>query len=194
MYVSLDALPGIVRSTLKSFGYSRADIQISASEEYSPRSISGRGRRAFCACIDITTGLVESKVGSWGGANMFNPGNQIDLDPNSYPIPPNCVVVNGSSGDKTFASVLVHPAMLPALLPGTDDELTDNDKAFLYILRTLKSSYRKESASRAGVPWPSAERLDFLQSKGLVKVNKAGSIRITTDGKNAADRCGKSIY
>jgi hypothetical protein len=196
MYVALANLPDVVRATLSSFGYHRPDIDVRASETYSPRVGGGKGRRGFCACIDVGAGIVESKVGSWGGSNMFNQGNQIDMDPSTYPIPENCVVVSGTTGGGhgTFARMLVHPSMLPALLPGPDADLTENDKVFLYIMRTLKSAYRKESAARSGVTWPDAERLDFLQSKGLVKVNKAGSIRITTDGKNAADKCGRSIY
>lgn len=196
MHVALNELPETIQRTLNSFGYHRQDIQVRPSETYSPRANSGSGRRGFCACINVETGAVESKVGSYGGANMFNQGNQIDLDPNSYPIPQNCVVVSGSTGGGrgTYASMLVHPDMLPALLPETDNELTDNDRVFLYIMRTFKSAYRKESAAQSGVVWPNAERLEFLQSKGLIKVNKAGSIRITTDGKNTADKCGRSIY
>jgi hypothetical protein len=194
MFIALDNLPGIVQSVLASFGYRRADIRVDAASVYSPRVSGGQGRRGFTACINVETRAVESRVGSWGGANMFNPSNQVDLDPGTYPIPPNCVVVSGSTGQSTFADMLVHPAMLPALLPGPDSSLTDNDRAFLFILNGLKSAYRKESAERAGIQWPDSERLDFLQSKGLIKVNKVGSIRITTDGKNAANKGPFRIY
>ena len=194
MYISLDQLPGIVRSTLQSFGYRRPDVEVVAASTYSPRVSSGKGRRGFCACVNVETRSVESKVGSYGGSNMFNPRNQVDLDPNSYPIPLNCAVITGSSGDKVFAKVAVHPEMLPSLLPGPDNSLSDNDRAFLYILRTRKSAYRKESADQSGVQWPDTSHLDFLQSKGLVKVNKVGSIRITTEGKNAANKGSYRIY
>jgi len=33
-----------------------------------------------------------------------------------------------------------------------------------------------------------------LQGKGLIKVNRAGSIRITTNGKNTADKGSYRIY
>jgi hypothetical protein len=194
MHIALSDLPEIVRSTLSSFGYRASDIELRAATSYSPRVSGGKGRRGFVACINVETRKVESREGSYGGSNMFSPQNQVDLDPNIYPIPPNCVVVSGSTGGRTFASALAHPAMLPALLPGNDPELTDNDRAFLYILKGFKSSYRKDEAWRAGVQWPDSDRLGTLASKGLIKVNKAGSVRLTTEGKNAANKGPFRIY
>ena len=194
MYISLTDLPGAIQSALTSYGYRRQDIAVTAAETYSPHVAGGSGQRGFCVCVDVSTGTKEERVGSWGGANIFNARNQVDLDTSEYPIPPNCAVITGSRGDKTFASVVVHPAMMPALLPSADNTVTDADRAWLYILRTFKSAYRKDGARSAGVPWPNADRLAFLQGKGLIKVNKAGSVRITTDGKNAADKGSYRIY
>ena len=194
-YVALTNLPETIQSALSSVGYRSQDIIVNASETYSPQSASGDGRRGFCVCLDIISGKRESRIGSWGGANMFNPSNQVAGDSNRYPIPTNGAVIKGSTGyGGTFAILTVAPNMLQKFLPITDDSITDADKAWLYILKTIKSSYRKSEANRASIPWPATDRLEHLKGKGLIKINKAGSIQLTTDGKNAADKSGYSIY
>ena len=194
-YVALTKLPETIQSALSSVGYCRQDIEVTASETYSPLSAGSKGKQSFCVCLDIKSGDRESRIGSWGGPNIGNHSNQVDNDSNNYPIPPNGAVITGSTGYKgTFASITVAPDMLQKFLPITDDSITDADKAWLYILKTNRPSYRKSEANRASIPWPTTDRLEHLKGKGLIKINKAGSIQLTTDGKNAAKKSGYSIY
>ena len=184
MHTKVSNLPQSVRSALSSFGYARADIAVTASETFSFRSGGSQGRRSFVCVVNLETGDRQTVMGSWGGANMFNPSNAVDLDGTERPILPNMAVIHGSEGESVYASIEVAPATLAPMLPAAP-AIDDRDMRILACYRSLKSgNYRTEALARLKC---TDLDLDRLAAMGLLKRNKAGATQITTDGKNA---CG----
>ena len=186
-YVKLNTLPESVRSALRDLGYAKADIEIKASESVSVGSGGSQGRRSFFALLSLD-GHTAHRIsyGDWGGSNPFS-CKQVDNDFSSHTILPGFAVITGSEASKTavFATLHVHPSNLTPFLPITTP-LSDKDKVILRSFKNLTSAGRKnewtiynpESA-------PTPEDLASLVARKLLKVNKAGSYSITTDGKNA---------
>ena len=170
-------LPIPVQSVLKQLGYHKKDISIKAKEKVSIFDAGGAGRRGFYAIVALD-GSVAPEVhhGSWGGANAFNPTNRVDTDDSEYTMMPGVCVITGSSGEKTYAYLTIHPDNMVALLPVKAD-VTDKQKEILSNFVRLKPAYRSK--------YP-AEEIDALVAKGLLKRNKAGAISVTVEGKNAA--------
>lgn len=186
MRIETKALPERVKDLLRSLGYGRRDIELTAATETSVQDMGGDGCRGFFAWVNLETGERHVSHGSWGGPNMFNPRNQVDMDPGKYQIPPNVIVARGWTGGKAFASLYCHPASLAPMLPAAPDA-SERDKAILAIFRGIKSGpYRAEYLARANVQ---GAEIDALVSRGLLSRNAAGSVQITTDGKNA---CGSA--
>ena len=219
MHIKVKDLPSTLQAALKSCGYARADIGVEAKDNYTMQCrTSGAGRRGFTMAVDLATGKSETVTGSWGGANMFNPGNSVDLDDTRRPLPPNFAVVHGSEGDGVRAYVEVNPQTLIPLLPATA-ELSKVETALLDVYCGLSTAGRKRQVEQwIGDAGHAAERTakehgkrswndpvvrkadadarcacnDLIQStiealvhrKFLAK-NKAGSISVTTEGKNA---------
>lgn len=175
MYANVRELPNIVQEQLNGVGYGRADILIEAREKVSPQVSGGDGQRGFCIIIDMISGNVKHMMGSWGGANMFNPRNQVDLDSQMYEIPENVAVITGSIGGSVFATVTLNPKNVAKFLPAKS-ELTKEQASVLYSFKALKSAYR---------PKYSEECLNELAEMGFLKRSKNGATRITTAGKNA---------
>lgn len=184
MHTKIENLPTSVRNALSSLGYARADIGVSARESFSLRCASGQGQRAFVCVVNLETGERVVTLGSWGGANMFNPQNAVDLDDELRPILPNMCVIRGSQGEKVFASIEVAPATLAPMLPAASS-IDDRDARILACYRSLKSgNYRTEALARLKC---TDLDLDRLAARGLLKRAKNGATQITTDGKNACE-------
>lgn len=196
MYVQVNDLPSSLVSVLKSLGYGKTDIEIDAQEYVSPSLGSGTGLRAFFAMIDLGTGQVEVKYGSWGGSNMFSPNNQVDNDTSMYNIPPNIVVIRGheGGGKPVYASVVMRPDMITPFLPLPKDELSPRLQWILDCFATLTSAGRKKEFTSYNHIGPSADEITTLENLGLIKKNKAGSISITTEGRNRKSHCGWCNY
>lgn len=204
-YVLVKDLPPSLQTALRQVGYGRKDIRVETSTSYSPLGAGEKGRRAFCVAVNLVTGETKAKMGSWGGANMFV-NNQVDLDTSTYPLPVDGAIIKGSSGGggPTLAHILIRPDNVIKLLgSGTGEgvegspekeELTEQDKKALLIIKTYISSYRKDAFSREelGKYVPENPILQKLERMGLIKVSKAG-VQITLDGKNVAGTI-KDIY
>jgi hypothetical protein len=176
MHVSIKELPSSLQSVLSQLGYHKKDISIEAKESVSVYDAGGAGRRGFYALVALDGSLApEIHHGSWGGANMFVT-TRVDSDDSMHKMLPGIAVITGSSGEKTFAYIALHPDNIVALLPGKL-EVTARQKEILSSIRGLKPSYRPK--------YPEAE-IDELVKLGLLKRNKIGSISITTEGKNAS--------
>ena len=181
-HVKVNALPPSVQSALASFGYARQDISVTAETTFSLRAGSAQGRRAFVCVVNLETGEKLVTYGSWGGANMFNPTNAVDLDDEDRPLPPNVVVIHGSEGNSVFADLEVNPATLAPMLPAAPT-IDDRDARILACYRSLKSGpYRKEALAKLKC---SDEDIKRLCALGLLKQSSNGATQITTDGKNA---------
>lgn len=183
MYVPTKALPECVRSRLKKHGYNRQDIAVEAREESVLSSCGSKGNRAYVVAVNLATGQATETLGSWGGANMFNPRNSVDLDHKARAIPPGVVVILGQEGYQPYATIVVHPDTMAKVLPEPEPELPELERACLSIFDTYIPAARKEYFARAGI---GSEIVDRLVESGHLARNKAGATRITTKGKNAA--------
>lgn len=180
MYVRTKDLPSSITCALSAVGYRRADINIEASETTSMRVSSGAGRRGFVVLVDIATGRTEQHTGSWGGANMFNPKNAVDLDGTERPIIPGMAVISGSEGEKVFATIYLHPENIAKLLPAKP-EVTEREAQILYCMG-YKSGYRRTELERMGT---TPAELDSLVARGFLTRNNKAAMSLTTTGRNA---------
>jgi hypothetical protein len=182
MYVFVNTLPRAIQRTLLQFGYKRKDIGISAKEYASIRSPGGAGQRDYTAVINLTNGEVKTYIGSWGGANMFNPDNKVDLSDEKVEITPNIAVIKGSEGYRSYASLYMHETVVAIYTP-EKEEVTEDEKSILRAFSHLKSGpYRKEAIAKV----PNNQTIiAALVNRGLLKQSRNGATRITTEGKNA---------
>jgi hypothetical protein len=190
MHIETKQLPRSLQAALVGVGYGRRDIALRARDSYCLQQGSGKGGRAFVVAVNITTGQRQATHGSWGGANMFNPQNHVDLDTTKRPLPPGFAIIEGSEGGgrPVYATISVHPDNLAKLLPAAPSvELSKQDKNALNIIGGIKSGYRANEFSRAGLgPYgPDNPHVVKLVELGFLKVNRAGAISITTAGRNA---------
>jgi len=209
MYAQVKDLPSSLQTVLSSIGYGRADIQILPRESYNLARGSADGCRAFIVAVNLTTGERQITRGSWGGANIYNPQNNVDLDDTERPLPPGFAIVDGSEGGgrPVYASIAVNPVTLAPMLPAPATELTDIERRVLAWHKGLTSAGRKDEAVRFAVSraegygrfkdLPRVPRIQTmaeieaakasLTAKGLIKTAKNGATTITTEGKNLAD-------
>lgn len=192
MYMKLAELPSTLRSALDALGYGRADIKIEPRESYCVHDAGEAGMRGFAIAVNLATGERAETWGSWGGANMFNPRNAVDLDTRDHALPVNGAVIVGSQGGRgTFASVYVHPQNIAAMLPAPREALSEREQLALDCVGSCVSSYRKDVFARGGLGayGPTNEYVVALAAKGLVKIAGKG-VSITTEGKNQrSNRC-----
>jgi len=183
-------LPSTVQNALRSIGYAKKDIGVNAEEKTSVGDCGCDGRRSFVMLLDLASGESKTMRGSWGGANIFNPRNQVDLDFEDYALPPGGAVIHASEGyGGVWASLTIHPSNVAKLLPASGSDVSEKDRKILAAIGGLKSGpYRKEALDRLGT---TPADLDSLVSRGFLSRNKAGAIAITTAGKNARgnERC-----
>jgi len=183
-YVSTTELPESIQQALKSVGYGRKDIGIEPDETVSMQTgAAGAGRRAFVVLVDIATGRSERYMGSWGGANMFNPGNAVDLDSEERAIHVGLAVIKGAEGGDrpVYATIHLHPDNVVKLLPAKPT-LTERELLVLGTFNYKGGSYRKAEQARLNV---TEDELANLVRKGLISRNRAGSCQLTTAGRNA---------
>ena len=149
MYARVKDLPDCIQTALRAVSYGRPDISIEASERVSPMDPGSDGRRGFCMIVELATGRTEHHQGSWGGANMFNPQNRVDLDRNTYQIHEGVAVISGSTGYKgTYATVALNAANMALLLPPAP-EVTEREQD---ILTASVAHKRRAEGSLAAPP------------------------------------------
>lgn len=181
MHIKISDLPQHLQNALNALGYRRADISVEGKDKVTLLDCGSDGRRAFVCIVNLATGERQTTRGSWGGPNMFSPKNSVDNDQNYYPIPKNGAVIKGLEGGQVYANVYVAPETIAPMLPAKP-EVTDDEQSILYAYSALKSGpYRKEQIDRVK---NSAQVIDGMVTKGWLKRNAAGSVQITTDGKN----------
>lgn len=185
MYVETKTLPPVILRALERISYGRKDISVESRESFSMACGGGDGYKAFCLVINLDSGAIQEHWGSWGGANMFNPTNAVDLNTATYPLPENGAVIDGSigGGKPTYAALRVHPSRLVKLLPAKA-ELSERLTRVLNCYR-YKSSYRKDELARLKA---TPAETDELVRLGLIDRNRAGACSLTTAGRNAMPR------
>lgn len=181
-------LPDVLRRALKAVGYGRPHISVESRDRYTPAMSSGDGLKAFTAVVNLQDETFKVFEGSWGGANIFNPGNAVDLDQTARPIPPNGAVIQGTTGGNhpTWAVIRLHPDNVNKLLQeGPEITLTKEEESALSIISGITSSYRKSEFERAGIGTYSRDNphVQSLAQKGLIKITGTGMMT-TLAGKN----------
>lgn len=194
-HVEVKKLPAPILAALESVGYRRADIEVRVcTSVVLSNAGSGNGVQAFTTLVNLDTGECLTERGSWGGQNMFNPGNAVDNDDRSHELPPNGVAITGSRGGNrpVFATLHIPASMTSRIITaGPAEPLPDVLLKALAIFMGYKASYRREYLDRAGV---TSADLDKLVADGLLSRNRAGATSITTAGKNAVGSYRYSGY
>ena len=184
MYIKISEIPDSIRRGLDSVDYKRKDIEVHVVDKVSLGYSSGDGRRAFSVVGNIDTGMFKTVFGSWGGANMFTRTLVDDCD-QEFEIPVNGYVITGCTGGYghgSYATLHVSSGCVnKALLPDICN-LSDIEVKVLACVRALRGDYRKVAIRRSG---GSDEVVQGLVRLGYLNCNKAGSLSLTTKGKNA---------
>lgn len=182
MYVAVKELPPWIQRILLDHGYHRPDVSVQAKEAVSISNGGMKGQQAWAEILNLETRARRTFTGSWGGSNMFNPTNRVDMDTQAHTIPPNGMVITGSSGYRSFASIYVHPSNLAKYL-GATETISDSERRVLKAYGHLKSGpYRKQALEN--VPDYKAVVVGLVE-RGLLKQSRNGATQITTSGKNA---------
>src|SRR5262245_1061305 len=177
MYVQVAELPESLTRALAAVDYRKADINVEARERTSMLEPGGLGMREFVVLVDLATRRSETHMGSWGGANMFNPNNAVDLDTTDRAIIPGMAVIKGHEGGGTRATIYLHPENITKLLPAKSDVSEREGRILGYL--AYKANYRRECLDQMGCK---PEEIDSLVSRGFIARNKAGAISLTTAG------------
>jgi hypothetical protein len=180
--VSVKELPESIRAALRSVGYGGRDIAIEPSATVDAFVPSGEGQRGFVLMLNLASGEMETRLGSWGGNSPV--GLQVDCDNAARPLAPGFAVIKGTTGyPRTFATIHLHPSNVAPLLPAAT-EISKREKQILAQYRGLTSAGRKSQWEYSPTSKPFEAEIDSLVARGLLSRNKAGSIAITTAGKN----------
>ena len=181
MHIAVKDLPDSLQRALDAAGFHKTDVEIEARQSVDPRGGGGNGVRGGLMAVNMATGEISRVVwGAWGGSNMFAE-NAIDDGP-SQEIGANGAIIRiwQGGGRPTMATVYVRPETLTPMLPAAPT-LTDRARAILAVYKSIRGGHRAEY-----LPGVAPAEIDDLVSGGFLKRNKAGSIRISTAGKNSA--------
>ena len=193
--ISVNELPPIVLEALRSVHYGRRDIEVSPKSSYSVSAASGDGSQAFTIAVNLKTNRFQIEKGSWGGANIFNPRNPVDLDDAPRSLPPNSVIIQGHESSRpTFAHIYVHPSNMPLFISDTGETLTKEEQKAINIISGIMSGYRQKEFLREDLGNYKADNplIQSLAQKGLVKITGSG-IKITIKGQNHRKRAALKI-
>jgi hypothetical protein len=147
------------------------DIEIYTTDQYSP-GLANKGEKKIV--VLYKDGQTKTLSGSWGGSNMFS--KTID-DVDSVKLVPDSAVLELTVGSHTFVYLYVHPSFVnPTLTSDEDDELDVLQKAVLYSLRALKSSFRVDELRRLiQNSYPDSKRIlsseEIASAKDVYKSN-----------------------
>ena len=130
-------------------------------------------------------GASEWWTGSWGGFTRFVE----TVDGKCVTIAEGFAVINGEDGYKHFARLHVRPENIAGMLPEPEEHPSEV-LAVLCIVGGFKSFARADIMREYKLGAYSVDNplIQECIKRGLLKANKAGSIRITTEGKNARPR------
>ncbi len=201
-YFETSKLPAPLAHALKALGYHKRDVRVEADTVATlEHSSYGQGCRGYTMIVNLETGEHRTAYGDWGGSNFCH-ANPMDSG-NETPInlvPGKVAVIQGQDGYMKTATIIVHPETLAPMLPPSD-ELDARAQRLLNVYCSYKPSYRRpelcdgyrglDAQSPLSKPFTAAEITeveDRLVSSGHLSRNKAGSVSVTTKGKNARKR------
>ncbi len=97
------------------------------------------------------------------------------------------VAVRTYSGQRQYAALHLNPANLTPMLPAGGDDLSDDEKTVLKLVRSYLSSYRRAEAERSGIDGARyAAAITSLKARKLLTAQGGCS----TEGKNVAAMLG----
>lgn len=193
MFIEFKDSPPWAQTLLKSAGFtSRAVVEVQAAVTHQVGGTWHDANRVTLHFVDGRERKLETRVGTYGGANIFasaeenavNLGGEITL-PN-----PDCMVLELHTYPK-MARLYVHPEVIPLWLPKTDG-LSRDEQIVLVAVRSYKSSYLGIKDYRC---WEARQATDI--SKEAYQVAKARLIEqghldkrgaLTVKGRNAVGR------
>ena len=188
--LAISDFPDMLKKGLKSIGYNGKDIQVITASSASLSGYAFEGNRKYAASIDMSTGRVDMENGAWGGPTPFNPTkvDALSVKNIKLPVPPNKAVVIGESGGRgNYARMYVNPKSMNLLIDdGEDHDLSEDERKALEIIASIKGGYRQREFERERIGDYSASNplIQSLEGKDLVKINRKGSIQVTTKGKD----------
>jgi len=185
MYIAVKSLPSVLQLVLKNCGYAKKDIEVYIKESESIFFGGGDGYKGFAVLVNMSTGETKRFDGSWGGSNMFSPNNVVDTLDKNHVIPENGAIIRGFTGGSsgiTHCTITIQPKNVVAGLLADKPELTEVEAKILGIMSAYKPAYRKPYlAGNESV-------IESLIARGFIVRNKAGSLSLSTQGKNAAPK------
>jgi hypothetical protein len=103
-------------------------------------------------------------------------------------LPYNTCLVEGGyfRGKPRSFRILFRDENIAKLLPAPTAPMSDGAKSALNIIATHQGGYRQDAFSRAGLGTYNAQNplVVELEASGMIKINKAGAISVTTSGRN----------
>lgn len=207
MRVRTRDLPDALRRALTEVGFHKVDIAITPKSDGTTRLDSpyGDGYQTFAVAVELETGRTsEVARSSWGGVNPFARGIEAAMDRSvEIVIPQGAILIQGQrgGGQAVSASIECHPDDLAPFLPPSHVALHVSRAALVALsgLSGLKPFARREEAERfPGMDYDAA--IQELCTAGLAKQNRAGAVRITTEGESYLEtardrgdlpRCGR---
>lgn len=190
-HVEVANLPEPIQNALKALNFGRADLPVFTSATVQLGGSASDGEKAFTTLVNLSTGEHHTEWGSWGGPNAFDRANLVDNDRNTYTLPGDGVVVTGSgNGSKArYAFLHIPSSMTARVLPPKGEALTEDLQTVLNIYVENNSSGRTREFGELRYKKWTKDRIDAataeLVTGGYIKQNRAGSVSVTTKGRNA---------
>jgi hypothetical protein len=158
--------------------------EIRVCEFYGPmplRSYWDGGCRDFFRVVRISDGVSLASIPQ-NGTPFDDASLELSALPDGF-----AVAVHTYSGQRQFGALYLNAANITPMLPAGGDDLSDDEKTVLKLVRSYVSSYRRAEAARSGVD---AARYDAAVS--ALKARKLLSAQggCTTEGKNVAAMLG----
>lgn len=196
-----DSLPLACQAALRRAGYKRDAIAVGVARpgERVTGGPSGDGRRSFAVVFDCATGAVYQTLrGSFGGSNPWQTASERACDDDRAAKPltdygATAGLIRGSDGyGGVYAQIALPLSAFETLAPppGSKVQLNSEDEArALRVVATIRGGARKDEWHRERLPGEYSGThplIRALAERDLVKVNRAGSVTVTTAGRNAA--------
>lgn len=188
IYIKVSNLPDAIKNAVKSYIGLNTDIEVKSAAQIEINcDVTFQGNRALHVAIDCATGNKSETMGTWGGSTAFV---QSSMERHTVDIPNNTAILSGETGYKTILRLYVNPSLLDSFSLPEAPEMSDELLCMLWNIKVHNTAGRKDCSEEYGLGEYNKHNPHVLalESKGLVKINKAGSISLTTQGKSLAPR------
>ena len=191
MYVSVKDNPELGRVLALCGQHCGSHRDVAVKVFTGPQSLNSYwdgGSKDYWTLIDLAQGNAFSVPSSHPHYDRLPSGDRCgNLEIGE--LPPNCVLVHhGYFRGKLRCPTVYSRAdglALQLATPATD--LSDAERSMLNVVGGISGGYRKAECERTGLGeyGPQNPHVQALVGRGMLTVNRAGSISITTSGRNA---------